>query len=338
MFQKIDNLQTELKVTKERSKKKQSQLDSLQLQLNLTDEQIKSISDFYKDLTKLTNKINELQGILSERKRYIAHFSIGALARRFSVDNSTIKTWSHKFSDYFSPSANPPSGHTRLYNQADVTILTYIAYWYEEYADNYNEADWDEEIHAALKQGDHLRITSIHEEKIFQDVLEDFPEVWDEWLSAGLGGMADGAYNGLAVADAYKRAGDVLVESGEAAWDVIYPTLYNYRHCIELYIKIIVDPKRRNHSHNLEKLLIKLNGYAIKHYKSELPTWFIDRILEFQWIDSENATAFRYDDEGAKDEVVVVLPRLKQIMDILQNAFHRLVKDYEENTIIHAQS
>ncbi len=258
--------------------------------------------------------------------------SIGILAKELDVDRDKIKEWTIKFSDFLSDFANPPKGETRQYNQADQYALALIAYLY----DTDDRPNVDESIRAALEQNEHLQMIPIHEQTLFPDAL-DYPEILGDLDSTYIGGMASGAYDRLAIADAYKRAGDILVESGESAWDIVYPTIFVYRHSIELYIKIFIRRKKKKRdTHDLKKLFPKLEAYIQQHYNALLPAWFKDRILEFQRIDTQAATAFRYDDEDVKDEVLVILPLLQQVMDKLQNAFHLLVKDYEENTTIHA--
>jgi hypothetical protein len=178
--------------------------------------------------------------------------------------------------------------------------------------------------------------------KIFQDVPNEIDETWRH--GAILGGMAEGAYDHLAVADAYKLAGDTLVKqalSNSEAYELIYPIMFNYRHCLELYLKIIIKPTKR--THGLQSLVQELNEYTKVRYSTELPQWFKGRILDFDEFEP-GATAFRYDDVGIASkntgdigEFWIDLHHLKTIMNVIQKCFHRLIRDSEGNTTIHVQ-
>lgn len=176
---------------------------------------------------------------------------------------------------------------------------------------------------------------SIHQ-KIFQDVPLEIDETWRH--GAVLGGMATQAYDRRSVADAYKLAGDVLIHqalSRSEAYELIYPILFNYRHCLELYMKILVQPQKTNH--NFEYLVYELVEYVKKHYGIELPHWFKERILEFDEFDPR-ATTFRYDDVGIVSkktgdigEFWIDLAYLLKVMDVIQRNFHRLIEGNKIN-------
>ena len=167
--------------------------------------------------------------------------------------------------------------------------------------------------------------------KRFQDVPNELDETWRD--GALLGGMAEGGYDRLELAKSYKFAGDILVEkalSGAEPYELIYPILFNYRHSIELYLKIVV---KSTNNHNIQRLVSELTEYTTARYNLELPQWFKDRILDFDEFDPR-ATAFRYDDIGIKSkksgdvgEFWVELPYLKKVMDTLQIIFQRLIQD-----------
>ena len=167
--------------------------------------------------------------------------------------------------------------------------------------------------------------------KIFQDMPNNLDETWRN--GAILGGMTEGAYNRLELANSYKFAGDILIEkalSDAEPYELIYPILFNYRHAVELYLKTVIKSTK---NHNIQSLVSELTKYTRTRYSLELPQWFKDRILDFDEFDPR-ATAFRYDDIGIKSktsgdigEFWVDLPTLRKIMNTLQSIFQRLIQD-----------
>src|SRR5687768_9291483 len=94
--------------------------------------------------------------------------------------------------------------------------------------------------------------------RIFDEVPENADETWTH--GALLGGM--GGCDDRELADSYFVAADALVESVLADRDslrtreLVAPTMYLYRHGIELFLKLIVRPKKPDH--NLDRLLGRL--------------------------------------------------------------------------------
>ncbi len=162
--------------------------------------------------------------------------------------------------------------------------------------------------------------------KIFQEPPIDLDETWRH--GALLGGITAGAYDCLAIATAFKTAGDHLVKginSEFEAYEIIHPVLYTYRHSIELYLKAVVKPAQKNHF--LKELLEQFSTQMKSKYGSEPPKWVKDLILEFDEYDRKSF-AFRYDDTkikssetGDEGEFWVDLTRLKAVMDNLQKGF-----------------
>jgi hypothetical protein len=168
--------------------------------------------------------------------------------------------------------------------------------------------------------------------KIFQDPPDGLCETWRH--GALVGGMAEGAYDRLSLADSYKMAGDVLVKEcldrGEA-YELVYPIIFNYRHSLELYLKLATNASKKIHP--LRDLVDELERYVRGKYGSDLPAWFKDRVLEFDDFDP-GSTVFRYDDLGVeqrstgdKGEFWVCLRNLRQIMADLQSALREVVKE-----------
>jgi hypothetical protein len=164
---------------------------------------------------------------------------------------------------------------------------------------------------------------------IFQDVPDEIDESW----TAGflIGGMA--VSNIQTIALSYKVAGDLLLQaalSSGTAYEFSYPILFNYRHCIELYLKTILQPQKTNH--DLKKLLEDLENYCLQNYSQKLPTWFKTVVLEFDEFDSRS-TSFRYEQvissksSGISNELWIDLHILQKVMDRLHKAFQWLIKN-----------
>ncbi len=71
----------------------------------------------------------------------------GQLATAFAVSEITIKRWVTSFGEFFSQSAQPDRGKTRMFTDEDVEVLA-------EIAELRNLNRTEQEIYAALKRGD----------------------------------------------------------------------------------------------------------------------------------------------------------------------------------------
>jgi hypothetical protein len=178
-------------------------------------------------------------------------------------------------------------------------------------------------------------LEKIFQQQIFQAPPDDIDETWRH--GAILGGILYDVNTTLRVADAFKLAGDILVDkvliSDTEAYEIIYPVLYNYRHCLELYLKAVLKDAR---GHKLLEMAEKLEEQIQKQLKAKLPTWFKKWILEFDDFDRGSDT-FRYADKYVESrhtqdigEFWIDFALLKKIMALYQEAFHRLI-DITEN-------
>ena len=166
--------------------------------------------------------------------------------------------------------------------------------------------------------------------QIFQE-----PSFEDEGDStvAWLGGMGQGVYTFWDLAQAFKIAGDVLVERVLAgdfeAYQIVYPVLYNYRHCLELYLKFFVFAEVGK-KHELDLLLDGFEEYIRTHHGIEVPEVYRELVLEFNDFDKKSFN-FRYpelvksESTGAEGEFSVDLVSLRKKMDAFQVSFHRIV-------------
>jgi hypothetical protein len=127
-------------------------------------------------------------------------------------------------------------------------------------------------------------LQEILQQQIFQEPPDEINETWRH--GALLGGILSKVNTTLSVADAFKLAGDMLVDkvlsSDLEAYEIVYPVLYNYRHCLELYLKAVLRAER---GHNLSKLTVKLEEYVQHQFKANLSPWFKKGILEFDEFD-----------------------------------------------------
>src|ERR687883_1808995 len=83
------------------------------------------------------------------------------------------------------------------------------------------------------------------DEPIFQDIPDEITEDWNHGVI--LGGIVS---SDLLIARAYKSAGDTLVQSAlesHEPHEVAYPIFFLYRHALEVYLKLIVKPAKKNH-------------------------------------------------------------------------------------------
>jgi hypothetical protein len=176
------------------------------------------------------------------------------------------------------------------------------------------------------------------QQQIFQEPPDEINETWRH--GALLGGILFNVDTALSVADAFKLAGDMLVDkilsSDIEAYEIVYPVLYNYRHCLELYLKALLKGER---GHDLSKLTVKLEEYIQRQFKANLPSWFKKWILEFDEFD-QRSDMFRYADKyiesrHTKDmgEFWIDFVALRKIMALYQEAFHLLVKELGNDSL-----
>jgi hypothetical protein len=127
--------------------------------------------------------------------------------------------------------------------------------------------------------------------RIFQDPPEAIDETWTH--GALLGGMIDFSEQDLA--ESYFTAADALVgrvrKRRQYGRDLINPVLFLYRQGIELYLKAIVRPAKRNH--DLAALLAAFRQHIRHRYTENLPGWLTGAVSELATYDPY-ADAFRY--------------------------------------------
>lgn len=247
-------------------------------------------------------------------------FTVSDVARILKVEKDTIKTWAFKFREYLSSNANPAKGVSREFQLEDIRIMAYVYTLWED------EPDIDC-IKIGLNRRDQYEnpdidnvITSLI--PLFIEPPENIDESWKHGVIiarlASLGDM-------LMFARSFKLAGDRLVEialKNEEAWDLHNPALFNYRHSIELYLKIITNSYE--HKHNLLPLYDKLKKLLKEKFNSNPPIWFENIILKFNDYDP-GGTAFRYGGKRYTDEVFIDFIQMKKLMGWLTESFQNIL-------------
>lgn len=167
---------------------------------------------------------------------------------------------------------------------------------------------------------------------IFEDPPEDINETWTH--GAILGGMI--WFDDDSLARSYFLAGETLVdnvlsEGGERGQDLISPILYVYRHGIELYLKVITQPKKKNHS--LGSLLEAFCNHIRSKYNENVPKWITIPVSRLAKYDPES-DLFRYGQTMKIDrtkkiisegEYWIDLSKLKQTMKRIEHSFIRVI-------------
>ena len=248
-------------------------------------------------------------------------FTVADTSRIFNVDKDKVKTWAYKFSEYLSPNANPPKGVSREFQLEDIRVMAYV---YTEW-----EEDPDIEcIQIGLNCNNHFEnpliddlITSLM--PLFMEPPENVDELWKRGvIYSGLASLVDM----LTLARSYKLAGDRLIDTAlenEEAADLQFPIMFNYRHSVELYLKVITGKYKR--SHNLISLYTELKKLLKSEFSSKLPKYLEHIILGFNEYDP-GGTAFRYGDGNSNsDEVFINFEHLKKLMSWLCEAFQKLL-------------
>jgi len=161
---------------------------------------------------------------------------------------------------------------------------------------------------------------------LFREPSENDNE--EDWSSFVLGGMAQ--VDEISLVRAYKNAADAIVEkalaSSDLSYEYAYPALYLYRHVIELYLKMIVRPKKL--THGILDLAVEFEKLVRSEMKLVVPKWAMDHLRSFAEMDPSSQT-FRYaeDKKGnrimVEGEFVVSYGHMRKIMDVLTEGFEK---------------
>ncbi len=250
---------------------------------------------------------------------YSLKYRVSEVAQILNVDRDLIKKWTFHFSEYLNPNAMPDKGTQKEYLIDDLSILSYVRYHWEEEPDI-------ESIKIGLNNECHLEapFNEVGKEviPIFRELSEN--ERLDNIFVAG--GILGGALK-LELADSYKNAGDLLIDTlinQNYNWCAFFPIIFTYRHSLELYFKAIL--KEENITHDLTILFGKFNQILENNFKSPAPKWFENMIKSFNEFDP-GSTAFRYGNLDWKDEMVIDLNHIREIMQWSSESFHRIYNE-----------
>jgi hypothetical protein len=252
--------------------------------------------------------------------KYNIKFTVAEISHMFKVERDTVKTWAYKFSEYLSSNANPPKGNVREFQIDDISVMAYI----------YTEWEGEPDIECikiglnSNSQFDNPQIDDLITSliPIFLEPPENLDETWKHGvIFSGLASLVDM----ITFARSYKLAGDRLVEialENEEAVDLFYPAMFNYRHSVELYLKVLTN--KYPQSHDLKNLYDKLKDLLKSDFGINPPKWFENIILGFNEFDP-GSTAFRYGGGHEKDEVFVDFIHLKTLMGWLSLYFQKIL-------------
>lgn len=250
---------------------------------------------------------------------------VSDVARLFDVDRDTIKKWCHEFSDYLSSAATPPKGQTRVFDESDVRVLALIFYYWED------EPDY-EAIRGSLNSNEQDDGHFLEFVFLNTPVFREPPDNIETRAEYSVILNGEFLRTPIEVARAYKTAGDALVEQATSNYyphELDYPIFFNYRHALELYLKILTkfvftNNEDKKNKHNLADLISNLE----LQYGAKLPDWMKARLHDFHKID-KGSTTFRYAGSvpsDANDQYIWIdLFQLKTVMDVLCKVFEELI-------------
>lgn len=240
------------------------------------------------------------------------------VAHIFKVGRDTVKQWAYEFKEYLSPYANPGKGLERKFTGEDIQVLAYVfEYWEDEPDYECIKIGLNCEYH---RDDRYLEVAHLSS-PIFQEIPEGLDETWTHGVI-----LNDAKINNpLEVARAYKYAADALVrealESSQGR-SLDYPIFNTYRHCLELYLKLIGDVNET--THDLARCVTIIEQKYGEKIGGMVKKW----LDEFDSIDKKG-TAFRYsDDDSLKGrEYWIDLYQLSTIMKKLCQLFEGVYWD-----------
>ena len=256
---------------------------------------------------------------------YSLKYGVSEVAQIFRVDRNLIKMWTFHFSEYLNPKAAPDKGKRREYTIDDFSVLSYVSYHWEKEPDI-------ESIKIGLNNNYQLD-TPFNE--VGKEAIPIFRAL-SEKDSLGNIFIAGGIFGGaqkLELADSYKKAGDLLIsnlKNQNNNWCAFFPIIFTYRHSIELYFKAIL--RGENNTHDLTILAEKFNQILESNFKTKSPLWFKNMIKSFNEFDP-GSTAFRYGELDWKDEMVIDLEHIKEIMEWSSESFIRVYNGLKKDNI-----
>ena len=247
----------------------------------------------------------------------------GVVAKALDIDRQLVKTIAWKFSEYLSPEANPKKGAVRRFNELDTCVLAYASFYWEDEPDIPH-------IEAGLNRGEHLITPFCDVYRMKSPLFREPPDehCWSEELASRSLILNDSKISDPSlVAQSYRHAGNTLIENAlrfDEAYELDYPIFYIHRHCLELYLKLVLKFKLDD-THSLSGCINLLE----EQYEAKISKDFRRWLEELNDVDKKGET-FRYADdrtEGLKGkEYWVDLSQFKAVMNFLYDALEDLYK------------
>jgi hypothetical protein len=212
--------------------------------------------------------------------------TVSEAAKILGVDALQVKRWASVFKDYLSVAANPPKGKVRMFSDADLLVLCYVGYEWEDEPDI-------ESIKIGLNLENHYEEVFVEHVYLHTPLLQEPPDDLDETWRHGILLCGGGRHEYLELARNYRHVAESMLQSAleeEKLNGWAYPILFAYRHTLELYLKLIGESDEITHS------LKKCVELVEKRRGVKLPSPIREWIIELEEIDPAG-TAFRYADE-----------------------------------------
>jgi hypothetical protein len=276
----------------------------------------------------VTPAVSLLKAFISEMIMKREPLTVGYIAHLLDIDKSLVKTWSKLFAEYLSKPVYRNNGEPRIYTQSDLRVFAVV---YDNYDPSDDAAtDAYPGVYGALNSGNQYEERYVEfaylNSPIFQEVPDELGQSESVEHGVIIGGMAGPSW--IDLAKAYRLAADTLVDialkdtntnKGFNLFNVVWPILFNYRHCIEVYLKILTKYSKPKHS--IEDLV---NSLREKYKPLKINNW-IENLL-YEWSDIDDySTAFRYPNEFKGGEYWVDFHHLKTVMGILCDSFEKLI-------------
>jgi len=253
------------------------------------------------------------------------YWKISDTARIFKVSGDLVKDWAFEFIDYLSPSANPPKNQERKFSVSDIQVLAYVFEHWEDEPDLENiKIGLNLEYHKDDRYPEVPHFSS----PLFQEIPEDLDENRTEGII-----LSDVKVNQpVEIARAYRYAADTLLQEAlryEQGHALDYPIFFAYRHCIELYLKLIGEISEDTHSISRCLRLVEYK-YGIE-IKGMVKSW----LEEFDQIDKKGTT-FRYSggDSLQSKEYWIDLKQLSIVMGKLCEIFEGVYWDNMKKPLV----
>jgi hypothetical protein len=213
--------------------------------------------------------------------------SIFEIAKILSVNAQQVENWASLFNNYLSPDTGRTAGGLRVFSDSDFLVFVYLSeYW---------GSDPDiESIESGLNQENHHDERFVERLYLHTPLLQEPPDDLDETWRHGVLWVGGHGQERFELARNYRYAAEKMLEQALQTGEVrnwMCPVLFAYRHTLELYLKCIGSIGQRTHSlTDCAKLVEKHHGMKLD---SQVKSW----IEEFDKIDPNPGTAFRYEDE-----------------------------------------